>query len=66
MERKGLCRRDHLEHVSEFKYLMCVLDKSGADVAKCSRKVASGKRVAGSIRSLVNALALQLECDSLA
>ena len=30
--------------------------------AECSRKVASGRRVAGAIRSLVNARSLQLEC----
>ena len=42
----------------------CVLDESGTgtDVAKCSRKVASGRRVAGAIRSLVKARDLQLEC----
>ena len=51
----------HLEHVSEFKYLRCVLDKSGTDGAECSRKVAS-RRIAGVIRSLVNATHLQLEC----
>ena len=33
----------------------CVLDGSGTDGAKCSRKVVSGWRVAGAIRSLVNA-----------
>ena len=38
-----------LEHVSEFKYLECVLDESGTDGAECSR-------------SLVNAKDLQLEC----
>ena len=32
----------HLEHVSELKYLGCVLEESGKDGAKCSRKVASG------------------------
>ena len=37
----------HLEHVSEFKYLGCVLDKAGTDGAECSRKVASERRVAG-------------------
>ena len=26
-----------LEHVSEFKYLECVLDESGTDGAECSR-----------------------------
>ena len=51
-----------LEHISEFKYLGCVLDKSGTDEVECSRKVASGRRVVGSIRSLVNARSLQLEC----
>ena len=50
-----------LELVFEFKYLGCVLDESGTDGAKCSRKVASGRRVAGTIRSLVNARNLQLE-----
>ena len=33
----GIC----LEHVSELKYLGCILDKSGTDGAECSRKVAS-------------------------
>ena len=49
------------EHVTEFKYLRCVLDESGTDGAECS-----GMRVAGPIRSLVNARDLQLECASLA
>ena len=40
----------------------CVLDESGTDGAECSRKVASGRRVAGAMRSLVNARGLQLEC----
>ena len=52
-----------LEHVSKFKYLGCVLNESGTNEAECSRKVASGRRVAGVIRSLVNAGDLQLECD---
>ena len=51
-----------LERVSEFKYLGCVLDESGKYEAECSRKVASGRRVAGAIRSLVNARSLQIEC----
>ena len=51
-----------LEHVSEFKYLGCVLDELDTDGAVCSRKVTSGRRVAGAIRSLVNARNLQLEC----
>ena len=46
--------------MSEFKYLGCVLDKSGTDAAECHTKVASGSRVAGAIRSLVNARCLQL------
>ena len=55
----------HLEHVSEFKYLGCALDESGTDGTECSRKVASGRMVAGAIRSLVNARDLQPECASL-
>ena len=51
-----------LEHVSEFKYLRCVLDESGKDEAECSRNLESGRRVAGVIRSLVYARDLQLEC----
>ena len=39
-----------------------VLDESGTDEAECSRKMASGRRVAGAIRSLVNGRILQLEC----
>ena len=30
----GIC----LEHVSEFKYLGCILDKSGTDEVECSRR----------------------------
>ena len=51
----------HLKHVSEFKYLGCVLDESGTDRADFSRKVASGRRLAGAIMSLVNARDLQLQ-----
>ena len=54
----GIC----LEHVSEFKFLGYMLDESGTDGAECSRKIASGRKVAGAIRSLVNARSLQLEC----
>ena len=50
-----------LEQVSEFKYLRCVLDESSTNFAGGSRKVASGRKVAGAIRSLVNARDLQLE-----
>ena len=38
------------------------MDESGTVGAECRRKVASGRRVAGGIRSLVNARNLQLEC----
>ena len=34
-----------LEHVSEFRYLGCVLDEAGKNGAECSRKVASGWQV---------------------
>ena len=40
-----------------------ILEESGTDgEAECSRKVASGRMVEGVIRSLVNAIDLQLEC----
>ena len=39
------------EHVSEFKYLGCILDESSTDEADCSRKVASANRFAGAIGS---------------
>ena len=52
----------HLTHVSEFKYLACLLDELGVDGVECRRKVASGRRVADAIRSLVNARDFQLEC----
>ena len=38
------------------------MDESGIDEAECSRKVASERRVADAIRSLVNAWSLQFEC----
>ena len=38
------------------------MEESGTDKAECSRKVASGRWVAGDIRSLVNAMDLQLGC----
>ena len=40
----------------------CILDESGTGVAECRLKVASGRKVAGAFRSLVNAKGLQLEC----
>ena len=42
--------------------MRCVLDKSGTDEAEHRRNVASGRRVTGAIRSLVNARSLQIEC----
>ena len=53
--------RLRLERASEFEYLGSVLDKSCTDEAECS-KMASGRRVAGAIRCLVNARSFQLEC----
>ena len=44
-----------LEHVSEFTYLGCVFDEAGTDGVECGRKVVSGRRVEGAIRSQVNA-----------
>ena len=51
-----------LDHISEFKYLVCVLDESGTDGAECSKRVSSKRRVAGAISSLVNGRDLQLQC----
>ena len=51
-----------LEQVSQFKYFGCGFDESGADDAECCWKVASDRKVAGTIRSLVNVRGLQLEC----
>ena len=58
----GLYKWIRLEHVSEFKYLRCVLDESGTVEAECSRKVANERKVAGAITLMVNARSLQLEC----
>ena len=38
------------------------MDELVTDGAECSRKVASGRKVAGAIRSMVNPRDLQLEC----
>ena len=51
-----------LEHVSELKYLGCVLVEAGTDGSECSMVVASGRRVEGTIRSLVNVRDFQIEC----
>ena len=40
--------------VSELKYLGCCLDESGTDETECGKKVVSGRRVVGTIRSLIN------------
>ena len=50
-------------HVSEFKYVGCVLNESGADDANSHRKVTHGRKVAGEFKSLVNVRGLQLECE---
>ena len=50
-----------LEHVSKFKYLRFVWDESSTYGAECRKKVASKKKVAGTIISLRNAMSLQLE-----
>ena len=44
-----------MEQLSELKYLGYVLDESGTNVSECSRKVVSGREIAGVIRLLVNA-----------
>ena len=51
-----------LKQVSEFKHLECVFNESHTDEAEYCRKVASGRRVADSIRSLINIRSLQFEC----
>ena len=63
-EREVHVEAVRLEHVSEFKYLGCGLDESGTDGAECMRREASGRRVTGATKSLVNARDLQLECAS--
>ena len=59
---RGLRRRDTFRACLGFKYFGCVLDESGTDEAECSRKVASGRKVASAIGFLVNAKGLKLEC----
>ena len=39
-----------------------MLDESGSDEVECSRKVASGRKAANAIRSIVTAWTLCLEC----
>ena len=62
LECKVCVDRMRLEYMSEFKYLGCILDESSTDEAECRKKVSSEKRVAGAIRSLVNARGLKLKC----
>ena len=50
-----------LEHMSEFKYLGCVLDEE-----ECRKKMAGRRKVVDAIRSLVIVRSLQIECTSLA
>ena len=42
--------------------MVCVLDASGTGEAFCFRKLVSGRKVAGTIRSVINVRGLQLEC----
>ena len=39
-----------------------ILDDSGTYDCKCCRKVASGRKVAGAIRSMINAMGVHLQC----
>ena len=39
-----------LEHISEFKYLGCIVDESITDEAEWRRKMASGREAAGAIK----------------
>ena len=56
---EGLEYEAHVDGI-QIKYLG-FLDKSGRDWAECNRKVATGRREAGAIRSLVNGRDLQLQ-----
>ena len=44
-----------LDQVSELKYSWFNLDESATYVPYCRRKMANGRKVAGAIRSVVNA-----------
>ena len=50
-----------LEQLSKFKYMGYIVDESGKAVTECCRKVTNERKIAGAIRSLVNARGLQLE-----
>ena len=47
--------------MSELKYFDFILDEPSTNDTECSRKVANGRKVAGAIRSVINAKDLQLE-----
>ena len=53
---------EQLEQVSEFKYVEYMLVEKGTDDADCSRKVVNGRKMAGAIKSLVDAKGISLEC----
>ena len=53
---------EQFEQVSEFKYLGYMMNDKGTDDAECGRKVSSGRKVAGAIKSLVNVKGLSIEC----
>ena len=44
--------------------IWCSSDEPSTDVAECRRKVASGRKVVGAMKSLYNARGLQYECAS--
>ena len=54
LECKVSLDKMRLEHVSESKYLECVLEESGTYDAECTRRLANWRKVACVIRSLVN------------
>ena len=54
MECEILVNEMQLEHMSQFKYLGCVLDESVMDVAEFYMNVASGRKSEFFIRSWVN------------
>ena len=65
-EDSSLCKvmldGEQLEQMSEFKYLGYMVDEKGTDDAECSMKVVNGRKMAGAIKSLVDAKGISLEC----
>ena len=53
LEYKVCVNLMRFEHLLEYKYFRYVLNESGINEVECSRKVVSGRRVVGAIRSLV-------------